>query len=86
MVSHLVPTLGRERITLTLPILNRAREIRFLVAGAEKAAALRAVLEGPHDPDRLPAQAIHPEAGRLIWLADRAAAGALRSPSPLTGC
>ena len=82
VVSHFVPALGAERITLTLPILNRAREVRFLVAGAEKAAPLRAVLEGPRDPEMLPAQSIHPEAGRLIWLADRAAAAALRSPSP----
>ena len=79
VVSHRVPTLGAERITLTLPVLNRAREIRFLVAGAEKAAPLRAVLEGPRDPERLPAQAIRPEAGRLIWLVDEAAARGLGS-------
>jgi len=66
-----------SRITLTAPILNRAREIRLLVAGAEKAATLRAVLHGPHDPGRLPVQLLKPENGRMIWLVDEAAAGAL---------
>lgn len=77
VVSHFVERLGTERITLTLPILNRAKEIRFLVAGADKAMTLRAVLEGPPDPERLPAQLIQPEAGRLVWLVDEAAAAEL---------
>ncbi len=81
VVSHLVPPLDTERITLTPPVLNRAREIRFLVAGADKAAALRAVVRGPRDPERLPAQAIRPEGGRLVWLVDRAAARDLDLPS-----
>lgn len=66
-----------SRITLTAPILNRAREIRVLVTGADKAATLQAVLRGPHEPERRPIQLIAPENGRMIWLADAAAAGAL---------
>ncbi|MFQ5830668.1 MAG: 6-phosphogluconolactonase [Candidatus Methylomirabilia bacterium] len=77
VVSHFIPKLGAERITLTAPILNRARQIRVLVAGADKAGALKAVLEGPRDPDRLPAQLVQPEGGHLIWLLDRAAASQL---------
>lgn len=77
VVSHYVAKLGAERITLTLPLLNQAKEIRLLVAGTDKAPALRAVLEGPRDPERLPVQLVHPEAGRLIWLVDRAAASEL---------
>lgn len=84
VVRHFVERLGAERITLTLPILNRAKEIRFLVAGAEKAPALRAVLEGPRDPERLPAQLVQPEAGRLIWLVDQAAASQRRAVERLT--
>jgi 6-phosphogluconolactonase len=66
------------RITLTAPILNRAREIRVLVAGADKAATLRAVLEGPHEPERRPIQLVRPENGRMIWLVDQAAASELQ--------
>jgi 6-phosphogluconolactonase len=69
-------TTGKSwRITLTAPFVNKSREVMFLVAGASKAKALREVLEGPRDPDRLPAQLIQPESGRLIWLVDAAAAG-----------
>jgi len=77
VVRNHVPTLKTDRVTLTTPILNQASTVIFLVAGAEKAPALQAVLEGPADPDRLPAQLIQPTSGRLIWLADRAAAGML---------
>lgn len=77
VVRNRVPKLNSDRVTLTTPILNRGETVLFLVAGAEKAPALQAVLEGPADPDRLPAQLIRPRAGRLIWLADRAAAGML---------
>ena len=73
---HDAPKPPPERVTLTPAIINRARAVLFLVADAGKAGALAAVLEGPPDPDRYPAQAIRP-AGTLRWLVDRAAAGAL---------
>jgi len=47
------------------------------VTGVEKAPVLKAVLQGPRDPDGLPVQLVQPEAGRLIWLVDRAAASEL---------
>jgi 6-phosphogluconolactonase len=59
------------RLTLTVPAILAARNIRFLVAGADKADALHAVLEGPRDPERYPAQLI---AERATWLVDAAAA------------
>lgn len=65
------------RLTLTAPLINRAREVAFLVAGADKAAVVREVIEG-RDPMRLPAQLIHPEPGQLHWFLDKGAAGALR--------
>ena len=63
------------RVTLTAPFINRARDVLFLVTGAEKAARLSEVLEGPKDPQRLPAQLIAPAQGKLSWLLDAAAAG-----------
>lgn len=72
---------GTWRVTLTPPVLNAARCVAFLVAGAGKAAILRDVLEGARVPDALPAQAIRPRPGALVWLVDRAAASALSRPS-----
>jgi 6-phosphogluconolactonase len=66
------------RITLTAPAINAARHIRFLVAGADKAAALAQVLEGARDPRRYPSQLVAPTTGDLVWLVDAAAAANLR--------
>lgn len=72
-----VEKLGAYRITLTPPVINAAREAQFLVAGAEKAAIVRAIMTAPHNPDELPAQVVAPTDGRLLWLLDAAAAGEL---------
>jgi 6-phosphogluconolactonase len=65
------------RLTLTPALINEAREVAFLVSGAAKAEVVREVIQGPLDPLCLPAQLIQPEPGRLHWLLDKAAAGAL---------
>lgn len=72
-----VPRLGAHRVTLTPPILNAAAAVVFLVAGADKAGTLAAVLEGPRQPDLYPSQAVRPASGALVWLVDRAAAARL---------
>ncbi len=66
-----------HRLTLTVPLINQARTVAFLVSGAAKAAVVREVIAGPRDPERLPAQLILPEPGELHWLLDKAAAGSL---------
>src|SRR5437867_3949722 len=60
-----------QRLTLTFPVLNAAARVIFLVAGAEKAKIVKAVLS---DQAVLPAAMVRPTDGELIWLADRAAA------------
>lgn len=77
VVAARIEKLGAWRLTVTPPVINNARHILFLVTGAEKAEAVRAALEGPVDPDRLPAQIVRPARGRVEWLLDRAAAGRL---------
>ena len=47
-----------HRITFTVPLLNAAAAVAFLVAGEAKAEVLHAVLAGPRQPRRLPAQLI----------------------------
>ena len=66
-----------ERITLTPAVFNAARGVVFLATGAEKSETLRAVIEGPRQPARLPCQAIVPDEGDLLWLVDAAAASQL---------
>lgn len=72
-----IPDPTVDRITLTLPALNAARAALFLVAGQGKAEAVRAVLAGPRDPARHPAQGIRPTGGEAVWLVDRPAASLL---------
>jgi 6-phosphogluconolactonase len=69
------------RITLTARAINAARSVRFLVGGADKAAALAAVLHGAPDPARYPSQLIAPASGDLVFLVDQAAAAGLGEPS-----
>jgi 6-phosphogluconolactonase len=77
VVAPWVETLGAFRITLSMPVLTSAARTLLLVAGPEKAAALRDVLEGPHVPERFPVQGLRDSRGTVTWLADRAAASAL---------
>ncbi|MEO8704283.1 MAG: 6-phosphogluconolactonase [Kofleriaceae bacterium] len=63
------------RITLTATALNAGRHIRFLAGGADKAAPLAQVLNGPRDPATYPSQLIAPShGGDLVWFVDHAAA------------
>jgi 6-phosphogluconolactonase len=64
-----------QRITLTLPALNAADQVIFLVAGPEKAKAVKAVLR---DGAMLPAAMVKPEPGRLRWILDEGAAALIR--------
>jgi 6-phosphogluconolactonase len=70
-----VDALRGHRITFTLPLINHARAVFFLVTGAEKASSIARVLSPDLDPDPLPAQRVRPKTGRLVWLVDAAAAG-----------
>jgi len=77
VVGNWVGKLFTNRITLTAPAINNAANILFMVAGADKAPALKGVLEGPHEPEQLPAQMIEPKSGKLLWLLDATAGGML---------
>lgn len=64
-----------QRLTLTLPVINSAREVLFLVAGAAKSAALSAAWDEGSDPQQNPAKLVQPSPGIVRWLVDQAAAG-----------
>jgi 6-phosphogluconolactonase len=57
-----------DRITLTSPAINSARTVMFLISGSAKAETLQTVLQGPYQPDVLPAQIVQPASGQLIFL------------------
>ncbi len=68
------------RLTLTLPVLNHARNVLFVVQGSNKAWAVKTVLEGNRGAKGgwpLPAQRIQPLEGSLHWFLDRTAAASL---------
>ena len=63
------------RVTLTLPLFNAAREVVFLVAGADKAEAVRA--RSATRRTTAPAAHVRPGAGTLTLVLDGAAAAEL---------
>jgi len=74
VVHSWVGKLYTERVTLTATAANHAAQVMFLITRADKAPALKAVLEGPYEPEQLPAQFIQPLSGKALWLIDRDAA------------
>jgi 6-phosphogluconolactonase len=77
VVANYVEKFNAHRITLTAQTINNARNVTFVVAGADKAEALHEVLEGAYQPELYPSQLIHPQHGSLLWMVDEAAAARL---------
>ena len=84
VAANWVEKLSAYRITLSIPAINHAAHVIFLVTGAGKAAPLRTVLGGKGQESAaasshglLPSQLIRPEGGQLEWLIDKAAAADL---------
>ncbi len=71
-----------ERVTLTLPVINNARHIVFVTAGAGKAEALAEVLGADAPGKGLPARRVSPCAGTLQWYIDAAASARLGDMRP----
>jgi 6-phosphogluconolactonase len=71
--EHLVATvyvekLRSHRLTLTLPVINAAAQVTFLVSGESKAAIVSAVLGSDGASRRYPAATVRPSDGSLTWL------------------
>ena len=67
----LLRALGEWRVTLTLAALQRGRRIEFLLPDPAKGPIARRAMRGPLDPIRIPAQAVRPLDGELIWRVTR---------------
>ncbi len=72
---------GTARLTVTWPVINSARRVMMLVSGADKAGMVAEVFEGFRLPKAVPAQAVAPVKGQLLWLLDEAAAAELSPAS-----
>jgi 6-phosphogluconolactonase len=81
VVSNWVAKFNTDRLTFTLPLLNAAHNVMFLVSGTDKAPALQAILEGDAPSEQHPAKLVKPTDGKLIWMVDRAAASGLKLSS-----
>jgi len=78
VVSNYVEAKKAYRVTFTLPILNMAKAVHFLVAGPDKADTARKVLtEAPSAAS--PASLVQPARGNAVWFLDEAAARRLKS-------
>jgi 6-phosphogluconolactonase len=77
VVSNWVGKFFTTRITITAPVANNSALAIFMITKADKALALKAVLEGPYEPEQLPSQLIQPKNGKLLWLVDTTAASKL---------
>jgi len=73
-VENWVAALGAYRITMTLPLINAARIVTFVVSGAEKAAVVGRVLNERDPAPPLPSRLVRPSDGELWWMLDRSAA------------
>lgn len=80
VVENYVARLESWRLTFTFPLINMARAVAFLVAGANKSGVVKEILEGGEK--QLPAKAIQPHSGQLTWLLDAEAAAELKSSEP----
>ena len=69
---------GQSRLSFTFPLINRARCVTFLVAGANKRLALQQVFAEHGDEIEYPSRSIDPD-GELLWLLDKEAASELES-------
>src|ERR1700726_1812046 len=82
--TPMVAKLNARRMTLTLPVLDAALRVVFLVVGTDKAETLRAVLGGKAEPPS-PAQQVQPrDNGVKLFLVDEAAAALLAPATPPT--
>jgi 6-phosphogluconolactonase len=68
---------GWERVTVTIPVFNAAKNAWFMAVGAEKSNAVQQLIRGTYDPTQLPAQTVRPPKGELVyWLDSSIAANA----------
>ena len=78
--SVFVEKLSTYRISFTAPLINKAKNVAFLVFGESKAEAIKHVIEDENkNPKIYPSQLIKPFDGHLTWFIDQEAASLLEN-------
>lgn len=72
-----VERVNGDRITMTFPVINNARQTLILCTGENKAGVVREIFQGDESSRRFPVQMVKPASGELTWLLDRGAASQL---------
>jgi len=67
-IPHNTGTPPLPRITLTLPVINQAKNIIFLISGKEKRDILNTILSKPQEAKKLYPAALISPTGSLFWL------------------
>jgi 6-phosphogluconolactonase len=67
------PTSGQDRLTLTLPVINRAERVTFFIVGKEKSKIISEIFNHEINYTQYPAVLINPESGILEWYLDKKA-------------
>jgi 6-phosphogluconolactonase len=65
VIANFVPKFSSWRLTFTFPLINRARQICFLVNAAKNMELIERVLQGDA---QLPASRVEPTAGDVTWI------------------
>jgi 6-phosphogluconolactonase len=79
VAANFVEKLNTYRLTFTLPVLNHAAHVFFLVAGASKAPIVKELLGAKSGTANYPAAKIQPRDGNLTWMITQDAAANLRA-------
>ena len=72
-----VERLRAHRLTLTLPVINAAAQVTFLIAGQSKRAIVNEIVRSDADSFKYPAARVSPSDGQLTWLITADAMGNL---------
>jgi 6-phosphogluconolactonase len=71
VAANWVAKFASWRITLTFPVINRARAVAFLVTGRDKAPIIREIFSRSGDSLHYPIQRVDPPKGHKFWFLDR---------------
>jgi len=68
------PESGQERVSINGAVINKSKEVAFLVTGESKAEKVTAIINKVGDYKKYPASLVNPESGKLVWFLDQSAA------------
>jgi 6-phosphogluconolactonase len=68
------PESGQERVSINGKVINKSKEVAFLVTGESKAEKVTAIINKTGDFEKYPASLVNPESGKLVWFLDQSAA------------